>query len=73
MRSSAAGLLLAGCKDQAPSFKSTDITGADYGKSLTLTDVEQRQADLAGGLPRQAGAASSSASPIARTSARPRC
>ncbi len=35
----AAGLLLGGCKDPAPSFKSTDITGADYGKSLTLTDV----------------------------------
>jgi protein SCO1/2 len=30
---------LPGCKDAAPSFKSTDITGADYGKSLTLTDV----------------------------------
>ena len=30
---------LAGCKDKAPSFKSTDITGADYGKSLSLTDV----------------------------------
>lgn len=34
-----AASLLAGCKDPAPSFKSTDITGADYGKSLTLTDA----------------------------------
>ena len=31
--------LLAGCKDPAPSFKSTDITGADYGKSLSLTNA----------------------------------
>ena len=30
-------LLLAGC-DSSPKFKSTDITGADYGKSLELTD-----------------------------------
>lgn len=29
--------LLAGC-DSGPKFKSTDITGADYGKSLELTD-----------------------------------
>lgn len=35
----AAGALLAGCKDPAPSFKSTDITGADYGRKLTLTNV----------------------------------
>ena len=34
-----AGSFLAGCKDPAPSFKSTDITGADYGKTLSLTDV----------------------------------
>ena len=33
------GAFLAGCKDKAPSFKSTDITGADYGKSLSLTDA----------------------------------
>ncbi len=33
------GGLLAGCKNEAPSFKSTDITGADYGKSLTLTNA----------------------------------
>jgi len=30
-------LLAAGC-DGGPKFKSTDITGADYGKSLDLTD-----------------------------------
>jgi protein SCO1/2 len=30
-------LLIAGC-DSGPRFKSTDITGADYGKSLELTD-----------------------------------
>jgi protein SCO1/2 len=30
-------LAVAGC-DSAPKFKSTDITGADYGKSLDLTD-----------------------------------
>jgi protein SCO1/2 len=30
--------LIAGCRNEAPSFKSTDITGADYGKQLTLTD-----------------------------------
>lgn len=29
--------MLAGC-DGAPKFKSTDITGVDYGKSLELTD-----------------------------------
>ena len=34
----AAGSLL-GCSEKAPSFKSTDITGADYGKSLTLTNA----------------------------------
>ena len=34
-----AGTVLVGCKDPAPSFKSTDITGADYGNSLTLTNA----------------------------------
>ena len=33
------GGLLAGCKEKAPSFKSTDITGADYGKSLSLINA----------------------------------
>lgn len=39
----AAGGLLAGCSEKAPSFKSTDITGADYGKSLTLTNASTGQ------------------------------
>lgn len=34
----AALLLLAACGDGAPKFKSTDITGAEYGKTLELTD-----------------------------------
>jgi protein SCO1/2 len=34
----AALLFLAACTDSAPKFKSTDITGADYGKSLELVD-----------------------------------
>ena len=32
------GLALAACRNEAPKFKSTDITGADYGKTLDLTD-----------------------------------
>src|SRR5512138_2715579 len=32
-----AAVLLSGC-DARPRFKSTDITGADYGKALELTD-----------------------------------
>jgi len=31
-------LALAGCSGSGPSFKSTDITGADYGKDFALTD-----------------------------------
>jgi protein SCO1 len=38
--------LLAGC-DSGPKFKSTDITGADYGKSLELTDHTGRVRTLA--------------------------
>jgi protein SCO1 len=34
----AALLFLAACTDSAPKFKSTDITGAEYGKSLELVD-----------------------------------
>lgn len=34
----AALLFLAACSDSAPKFKSTDITGAEYGKTLALTD-----------------------------------
>ena len=39
-------LLLAGC-DGGPQFKSTDITGVDYGKSLALTDHTGRPRTLA--------------------------
>jgi len=38
-------LLLAGC-DGGPKFKSTDITGVDYGKSLELTDHTGRSRRL---------------------------
>lgn len=41
MRSSAAALclaLLAACDGAAPKFRSTDISGVDYGRSLELTD-----------------------------------
>ena len=31
-------LTLGACGNEAPKFKSTDITGADYGKALELTD-----------------------------------
>jgi protein SCO1/2 len=34
----AALVFLAGCGDGAPKFKSTDITGAEYGRTLELTD-----------------------------------
>lgn len=33
-----AGALLAGCSPQAPSFQSTDITGAGFAQGLQLTD-----------------------------------
>jgi protein SCO1/2 len=33
-----AAALVAGCDSSSPRFKSTDITGADYGKALELTD-----------------------------------
>lgn len=46
-----AGLLLAGllaaCSGGAPKFKSTDITGAGYGKELSLTDQNGRPRTLA--------------------------
>jgi protein SCO1 len=38
-------LLAAGC-DSGPRFRSTDITGADYGKSLELTDHTGRRRTL---------------------------
>lgn len=34
----ALGFALAACGGEAPKFRSTDITGADYGKVLELTD-----------------------------------
>ena len=36
---STALLFLAACTDSAPQYKSTDITGAEYGKSLELGPV----------------------------------
>ena len=49
---SALGLLaaagLAGCqRAEAPAFKAVDITGADYGRELELTDTEGRRRHLA--------------------------
>jgi protein SCO1 len=38
--------LLAGCDGSGPRFKSTDITGADYGKNLELTDHTGRPRKL---------------------------
>jgi protein SCO1/2 len=35
-------IALAGCDSGAPKFKSTDITGVDYGKTLDLTDTSGR-------------------------------
>jgi protein SCO1/2 len=35
-------LALAGCDSARPKFKSTDITGVDYGKALELTDTSGR-------------------------------
>lgn len=32
------GLLLAGCSEKPPAFKSTDISGVDWGKDFALTD-----------------------------------
>jgi len=37
-----AALALGACDGEAPKFRSTDITGADYGKSLALTDHQGR-------------------------------
>jgi protein SCO1/2 len=43
-----AGLVLAGCAKEAPppKFKGTDITGADFGRSLALTDHNGRRVTL---------------------------
>jgi protein SCO1/2 len=42
----AALLFLAACTDSAPKYKSTDITGAEYGKSLELVDHTGRARHL---------------------------
>jgi protein SCO1 len=42
-----AALALGGCDRGAPQFKSTDITGAPYGKSLALTGHDGRPRTLA--------------------------
>ena len=39
--------LLAGCSGGAPKFKNTDITGAGYGKALSLTDQSGKHRTLA--------------------------
>lgn len=38
--------LLAGCQTQQPGFESTDITGADFGKTFVLADHNGRQRSL---------------------------
>ena len=43
----AAALSLAGCHPDQPSFQSTDITGADFGKSFTLADHNGKKRSLA--------------------------
>jgi len=45
------GLFLAGCSEPPPAFKSTDITGSDWGKDFNLTDQNgqaRRLADFKG-------------------------
>jgi protein SCO1 len=42
-----AALALAGCGGSGPSFKNTDITGADYGKDFALTDHTGKTRTLA--------------------------
>lgn len=39
-------LLLAGCHGDKPAFESTDVTGADFGKTFTLTDQNGKQRSL---------------------------
>jgi protein SCO1 len=41
-----AALMLAGCSASGPSFKNADITGANYGRSFTLTDHTGRTRTL---------------------------
>lgn len=40
-------VLLAACGEQGPKFRSTDITGAPYGKALALTDHQGKPRTLA--------------------------
>ena len=42
-----AAVALCGCSGSGPSFKNTDITGADYGKDFTLTDHTGKTRTLA--------------------------
>jgi len=42
-----AAVTLGGCSGSGPSFKNTDITGADYGKDFTLTDHTGKTRTLA--------------------------
>jgi protein SCO1 len=42
-----AAVALGGCSGSGPSFKNTDITGADYGKDFTLTDHTGKARTLA--------------------------
>jgi protein SCO1/2 len=42
-----AAVTLTGCTGSGPSFKNTDITGADYGKDFTLTDHNGKTRTLA--------------------------
>jgi len=42
-----AAAALCGCTGPGPSFKNTDITGADYGRELTLTDHTGKTRTLA--------------------------
>lgn len=43
----AAALLLAACSPEAPKFRSTDVTGADFGKELALTGHDGKPRSLA--------------------------
>ena len=40
-------VLAAACTPEAPKFRSTDVTGADFGKELALTDHNGKQRTLA--------------------------
>jgi protein SCO1/2 len=39
-------LFLTGCHGDKPAFESTDVTGADFGKTFTLTDQNGKQRSL---------------------------